>query len=148
LKYFLEADDTLVILQADTSQLICLKAILHSFAESTRLEVNYNKYSMMPINMDEARLIHFSNTIHCTKRKPSIYLLGRLPLGITKPSLEYFLPMAQRVERRLCGIVDFMDYGGKTSHHQISSSLPIFFMACLNIPFSIKDQVIKYMRHC
>jgi hypothetical protein len=39
---------------------------------------------------------------------PVTYL--RLPLGITKPSLEYFLPM---VHGQLCGISDFLNYGGK-----------------------------------
>jgi hypothetical protein len=27
-------------------------------------------------------------------------------------------------------------------------SLPILFMCCLDVPITIKDQVIKYMRHC
>jgi hypothetical protein len=36
-----------------------------------------------------------------------------LPLGITKPNLEYFLSMVVRVEKRICGIADFLDYGGK-----------------------------------
>jgi hypothetical protein len=26
--------------------------------------------------------------------------------------------MVQRVERRVCGVVDFMGYGGKTSHRE------------------------------
>jgi hypothetical protein len=34
------ADDTLIILKANATQLICLKGILHAFSESTRLKVN------------------------------------------------------------------------------------------------------------
>jgi hypothetical protein len=72
-----------------------------------------------------------------------------LPLGITKPTLEHFLPMVSRVEKRLCGIADFLDYGGKLLMvKSVLSSLPIFFMCCLDIPVSIKEQLIKYMRHC
>jgi hypothetical protein len=45
------ADDTLIILQAEAPQLICLKAILNSFAASTGLKVNYSKSNLMPIDM-------------------------------------------------------------------------------------------------
>jgi hypothetical protein len=133
------ADDTLVILQADAPQLICLKAILNSFADSTGLKVNYSKSSLMPINMDSTRLAHFANTIQCkTGTLPFTYL--GLPLGITKPSLEHFLPMVSRVERRLGGIADFLDYGGKLLMvKSVLSSLPIFFMCCLDIPVSVKE---------
>jgi hypothetical protein len=142
------ADDTLVVMRANSSELICLKAILHSFTESTGLKVNFNKSCMMPINMDELRLEHFANTLSCKKGQLPFTYLG-LPLGITKPSLEYFLPMVQRVEKRLCGIVDFLDYGGKLLMvKSVLASLPISYMACLDIPVTIKDQVVKYMRHC
>jgi hypothetical protein len=56
-------------------------------------------------------------------------------MGITKPSLEFFLPIVQRVERRLNGIADFLDYDGKLLMvKSVLSSLPIFFMCCLDIP--------------
>lgn len=45
------ADDTLMIMQADARQLVFLKALLHSFAESTSLKVNYRKSQMLPINV-------------------------------------------------------------------------------------------------
>jgi hypothetical protein len=57
--------------------------------------------------------------------------------------------MVQRVEKRLSGIVDFLDYGGKLLMvKSILASLPISFMACLDIPVTIKDEIVKYMRHC
>jgi hypothetical protein len=103
---------------------------------------------MMPINMDDARLTHFANTLSCKKGQLPFTYLG-LPLGITKPSLEHFLPMVQRVEKRLCGIVNFLDYGGKLLMvKSVLASLPISYMACLDIPVTIKDQIVKYMRHC
>jgi hypothetical protein len=102
----------LVILQEDAQYFYASKSIMHSFADSTRLEVNYNKSHMMPMNMMPQRLNHFANSIQCKTRSLPFAYLG-LPLGITKPSLEFLLPMVQRVERSLCGIVDFLDYGQK-----------------------------------
>lgn len=142
------ADDTLVVVQADARQLICLKALLHSFAQSTGIKVNYNKSNMIPINLSEEKLTHFSNTVHCQKGSFPFTYLG-LPLGITKPSLEFFIPIVQRVERRLCGIADFLDYGGKLLMvKSVLTSLPISFMSCLDVPVTIKNQMEKYMRQC
>jgi hypothetical protein len=63
--------------------------------------------------------------------------------------LEYFLPMVSRVERRLCGIADFLNYGGKLELvKSVLSSLPIFYMCCLEILVTILEQMVKYMRHC
>jgi hypothetical protein len=85
------ADDTLVVLKAKARELICLKALLQSFATSTGLKVNYSKSCMMPINMEGERLQHFASTINCKPGSLPFAYLG-LPLGITKPSLEYFSP--------------------------------------------------------
>jgi hypothetical protein len=135
-------------LQAEAPQLICLKAILNTFADSTGLKVNYSKSSLMPINMDGTRLSHFANTILCKTGSLPFTYLG-LPLGITKPPLEHFMPMVSRVERRFGGIAYFLDYGGKLLMvKSVLSSLQIFFMCCLDIPVSMKEQLIKYMRHC
>ena len=61
-----------------------------------------------------------------------------LPLGTTKPSLEYFLPMVQKVERRLCGITNFLNYGGKLEMvKSMLASMPVFFMCTLEIPVTI-----------
>lgn len=38
-------------MQADPKQLFCLKALLHSFAESTGLKVNFHKSCLVPINV-------------------------------------------------------------------------------------------------
>jgi hypothetical protein len=51
-------------MKADARNLICLKALLQTFAESTGLRVNYNKSSMIPINLSEERLNHFAATIN------------------------------------------------------------------------------------
>jgi hypothetical protein len=103
---------------------------------------------MFPINLDDARLSHFASTINCQKGNFPFTYLG-LPLGITKPNLEYFLPMVVRVEKRLCGIADFLDYGGKLLMvKSVLSSLPIYYMSCLDIPVTINEQIIEYMRHC
>jgi len=85
------ADDTLIVMEACSRQLITLKAILHSFGESTGLKVNYSKSIMVPINISEEILDHLARTFNCEKGKlPFTYL--RLPLSLTKPKVIDFSP--------------------------------------------------------
>jgi hypothetical protein len=91
--------------------------------------------------MDDERLGHFTATMNCQKGNFPFTYLG-LPLGITKPTLKYFLPMVQRVQKILCGITDFLNYGGKLQLvKSVLASLPIFFMCCLDVHVTIKNQV-------
>jgi hypothetical protein len=52
------ANDTLLIMKADVVNLICLKALLHTFAESTELKVNYHNSN----KLNEDRVAHFTST--------------------------------------------------------------------------------------
>jgi len=78
------ADDTLIVMEACSRQLITLKAILHSFGESTGLKVNYSKAVMVPINISEERLDHLARFFNYEKGKLPFTYLG-LPLSLTKP---------------------------------------------------------------
>lgn len=49
------ADDTLLFMEACPKQLLKLKEILHIFAMSTGLRVNYAKSTMIPLNITEER---------------------------------------------------------------------------------------------
>ena len=48
------ADDIILILPADEAQLVALRDMLHVFAKSTGLKVNFSKSMMVPINVPEA----------------------------------------------------------------------------------------------
>lgn len=59
------ADDTLIVLLGDAKQLIVLKSLLSSFADSTWLCVNYDKSYLVPINMTDERAAHLAKTLGC-----------------------------------------------------------------------------------
>ena len=100
------ADDTLIVLKADTRQLICLKALLNTFADATGLKVNYHKSHMIPINIEEQRVENFTNTLNCQRVHFPITYLG-IPLGTQKPRVEHLMPIVRRIEKRLAGIAIF-----------------------------------------
>ena len=96
------ADDILLIMQADARQLLFLKALLASFAESTGLKVNYSKSQMLAINVSQEKIEHLANTFGCSTGFFPFTYLG-LPMGTTKPKMEDLTPLMDRVERCLSG---------------------------------------------
>lgn len=56
------ADDTLIVMQGDARQLIVLKSLLRTFADSTGLHANYDKSFLVPINMEQSKAEHLAQT--------------------------------------------------------------------------------------
>jgi hypothetical protein len=141
------ADDNLIILPTDVIQLFTLKGLLRSFADSTGLRVNYTKSFLVPINVDERKALHLAQTIGCQVAAMSFTYLG-LPLGTTRPSVEEFFPLVNKIERRMMGMSKMLSYQGKLILiNSVLSALPTFYMCALKIPISILEQVDKYRKH-
>jgi hypothetical protein len=129
-------DDTLLIMEACPQQLCVLKALLNTFADSTRLKVNYVKSSMVPINLGEKRLHHLASTFQCQA--------GSFP----QPSIQDCMPLVHRMEKRLISTSLFLTQDGKKLVNSALSSLPTFYMCAIKVPIDILNQVDKYRRHC
>jgi hypothetical protein len=142
------ADDTLLIMEACPKQLFFLKAVLNSFATSTGLSVNYNKSSMYPINVNPEKIEILSRTFNCQIGSMPCTYLG-LPLGFSKPRLHHFLPLIQRIEKRLSCTSNFLSQAGRLELvNSVFSALPTFFMCTLKIPVSTIKQIDLYRKHC
>lgn len=105
------ADDTLLIMQADAKQLFCLKAILNTFASSTGLCVNFSKSLIVPINVSNEKMKILAGTLGYQVGSLPFTYLG-LPLGTTKPRIEEFAPLLDRVERKLSVCSSLLSYSG------------------------------------
>jgi hypothetical protein len=80
------ADDTLIIMEGCTKQLVFLKSLLQTFASSSGLKVNYSKSMMVPINVDDQKMQIMSSNFGCSIGAMPFTYLG-LPLGTTKPKV-------------------------------------------------------------
>jgi hypothetical protein len=142
------ADDTLLILQADSDQLSTLKLLLEDFAQATGLRVNYAKSCLIPINISKERLLSLANSFGCAVGKLPFTYLG-LPLGVTKPTIQDMSPLVGLVERRLNASARFLGYGGRLEFvRSVLSSLPSFYMCSLKIQKTILNICNKAQRHC
>ena len=92
------ANDTLIIMEGCGRQLFFLKALLNSFATSTGLKVNFSKSMLVPINLSDAKANHLAATFGCSLGSFPFTYLG-LPLGLTKPRIDEFLPLVTNVKR-------------------------------------------------
>lgn len=50
------ADHTLIFLKASQRELLCLKALLHTFNQDTGLKINYHKSNIYPLNVLDEKL--------------------------------------------------------------------------------------------
>jgi retron-type reverse transcriptase len=69
------ADDTLLIMPAEPTQILELKRILKDFTDATGLSINYHKSSMVPINITEDRCNELALLFGCKKGNYAIYIL-------------------------------------------------------------------------
>jgi len=67
---------------------------------------------MIPINTCDDKLNLLANNFGCQVDSLPFTYLG-LPLSTTKPKIEDFLPLVQRVERRLISTSLFLSQAGK-----------------------------------
>jgi hypothetical protein len=122
--------------------------MLNSFVDSTGLHVNYHKSNIYPINVSDQKLAILANTFHRKVGTMPFTYLG-LPLGLKKPNLGAFLPLIQKIERRLTSTSIFLSQAGRLQMvNAVFSSLPTYFMCTLKLPKTVIKQIDKFRRHC
>ena len=141
-------DDTLVIMEACGRQLWTLKALLHTFGESTGLRVNYSKSMIVPINTSDQKMQHLARTFNCEIGSLPFTYLG-LPLSLSKPRVIDFIPLVNRCERRLAATSVFLNQAGKLEvRNSIFSALPTFCMSTFLLQETVIDQIDKFRKLC
>jgi hypothetical protein len=124
-------------MQASQRQLLCLKAILESFAQSTGLRVNYAKSRLVPLNLYVEKAEHMVGVFGCKKQEMPFTYLG-LPMGTTRPRVEHYGPILNRMERQLTSISSF-----HARHLQLVNSVlttsPTYTMCSLTVPITVHE---------
>jgi hypothetical protein len=110
--------------------------------------VNYAKSCMVPLNMTKERAQILAGVFGCKLQEmPFTYL--ELPVGTTKPRVEHFAPLMNRVERQLTSISSMLTYAGKLQLvNSVLSSLPTFTMCSVAIPMVVHEYFDRARRHC
>jgi len=142
------ADDTILIMKADLPQILHLKYILALFSESTGLQVNYHKCSMVPVNVLNNKMQDLAAAFGCQIASMPFTYLG-LPMGTTKPRLEDLSPLMDRIERKLISYSNFLSYSGRLQ--MINSAItPIttYAMCSIKLPIGVIDNIDRVRKQC
>ena len=81
-------------MKGDIAELNHLKEILSSFAEASGLNVNFDKSTMIPINVLDDRLEVLASSFGCSKGTLPFTYLG-LPLSLANPTVADFFASSQ-----------------------------------------------------
>jgi hypothetical protein len=142
------ADDTLLVMEACPAQLTHLKELLRTFSASTGLKVNYNKSMMVPLNITQDNLELLANVFGCQQGCLPFTYLG-LPMGTSRPKIKHFLPVMQKIERRLSCTSLFLSQVGKLEMvNSVFSSSAIYYSGTLKLHKGVIKQLDRYRRHC
>ena len=106
--------------------------------------INFSKSMMFPINVIDEKLDLLARTFGCSKCSlPFTYYW--LPLGLTKPSVQDFLPLVNKCERRLAGTSMFLSQARRLQiTNAVLTSLPTFFMCTLALPKAVIKLIDKF----
>lgn len=97
--------------------------------------------------MDEGKWGELTDSLGCQLVTMPFTYLG-VPLGTTRPSVQEFVPILTRMEKRLMGISKLLTYAGcLILVNSVFSVLPTFYMCTLKIPIQILEQIDSDRKH-
>ena len=140
-------DDTIVIMPANTVQVVRMKEILDTYAQSMGLHINYHKSVMIPINTPHKMATETAEIFGCIIGSMPFTYLG-LPLGTTKATVYDLMPLVDRIERAMTTNFLMMSYSGRvTVINTMLTSISTFTMCPLKVPPKILAHIDKIRRH-
>ena len=141
------ADDTLIVLRADTGSARKLKEILDSFSAATGLKINYNKSTIVPMHTSARHVTRLTNILECQEGSfPQTYL--GLPLSCDKLRLSAFTTLICKSDRYLAGWqCTLLNPMGRTVLvNSVLDSQLIYAMSSLLLPQGTLDALDKRRR--
>nr|XP_020167362.2 uncharacterized protein LOC109752860 [Aegilops tauschii subsp. strangulata] len=141
------ADDTLVILRADSGAAARLRRILDDFAAATGLDINFDKSTLVPMHVPEEVLVETVGALgYAVQGFPQAYL--GLPLSWEKLCFADFLPMIAKVDRYLAGWrARLLSPAGRlVLINAVLDALPIYAMAAMLLPPAVIKELDSLRR--
>jgi hypothetical protein len=101
---------------------------------------------MVPINLSNEKLVHLARTFGCQTGSFPFTYLG-LPMGLTKPKVDDFLPLISKCEKRLSFISPFLNQTGRLElTNSVLTALPTYTMCSIVLPKTVTKQIDKYRK--
>lgn len=129
------ADDTAIIVRADITTMITLKLVLRFFSNISGLQINYAKSVFLPLNLTPQQQAEVRVIFGCAKTELPITYLG-MSLTINQPKRSDFMPLIEKIERRLEGWQGkLLSRGGRLLlQNSVLAAIPVYIMTCFVLP--------------
>jgi hypothetical protein len=102
----------------------------------------------VPLNLSAEKAQQLARVFGCKLDSLPFTYLG-LPMGTTKPRVEHFGFIMNKVERRLTATSNLLSHAGRLQLvNSVISSLPTYAMCTLQLPVSVLDYIDRARRHC
>jgi hypothetical protein len=110
--------------------------------------INFVKSFLVPLNMSPQKAELLAGVMGCNIQGMPFTYLG-LPMGTTKPKIEHFAPLMNRVEGQSTSISSMLIQAGKVQLvNSVLSSLPTYSMCFVAVPVVVLENVDRARRHC
>ncbi len=129
------ADDLLLFFNGSSTSARVIRTVLDAFSTVSGLKVNFTKSALIPINLPSAHFEGLANLFGCSVASFPITYLG-LPLSPRAPSRVDFLPLIEKLDKRLAGWKgQLLSRAGRlVLINSVLSTIPAFFCSLFRIP--------------
>ncbi|XP_050225835.1 uncharacterized protein LOC126675263 [Mercurialis annua] len=141
------ADDTLLFVPKDMEMIRNLLRILRCFELVSGLEINYQKSSIIGINVEDVSMVAASSILNCKIEKLPITYLG-LPLSLKPIKAKHWDPIISNFSNQLAGWKgNLLSPAGRlVLVKSVLCSLPVYYLSSFRIPSSVVLSLEQLMR--
>jgi hypothetical protein len=141
------ANDTRMIMRASQRELLSLKALLETYVQSIGLRVSFSKSCLVPLNMPQEKVEILAGIYRCHLQGMPFTYLG-LPMDTTKPRVEHYALLMNRIERQLTSTFSMLTQVGKLQLvNSIISSLPTYTMCSIQALVAVLEYFYRARRY-
>jgi hypothetical protein len=103
---------------------------------------------MVPLNMTVEKAELMTGVFGCQLQTMPLTYLG-LPMGTTRPRVEHFKSIMNRMERQLTSISSLLTHAGRLQLvNSVFSSSPTYIMCSVVVPLTVHEYFDRIRRHC
>jgi hypothetical protein len=103
---------------------------------------------MVPLNMSQEKADIMIGVFGCKLQEMPFTYLG-LPMGTTRPRVEHYEQVMNRMERQLSSISSQLTHAGRLQLvNSVLSSAPIYTMCSVSVLSTVHDYFDRIRRHC
>lgn len=128
------ADDTVIFIPFDNSQITITKFIMYCFEEMAGMKINYHKSEVFTVGLEENETIRVAKMLNCPIGKFPMKYLG-LPISPDKILKQDLMFLPHKMEKRLGNWAGPLSYAGRVVHiNSCLSSIPSYAMGFYQLP--------------